>query len=595
MPTRSLNQLIVAQRHLACLCSFLCSLLCGLLFSSNGIASSDKATFLPMVFNVNGYALLADLQENTQLLEKIITDIPANGQTHYKGAFSGYPDSAIRVSEINGHWRGIVLFENQLYQINASYNANAASSSGLLASRPDWPSEETRLCASPTDHNDSAMHSIDAPSTSTSAIMPAVELNVTTAMSNNLVTSVATLADVCINPIDGVCLLPEIEFAYDLSYQNLPSAETPLQRAVREINEMEMFFMSGMGFQFSRLSLTMLDATQDSLIGSSDDPDTLLNRLRILRGSNQLGYLQNPRSIFHFVTGRDFPTVPGPDGGNIIGIAYLNQVCASFGQNTGLTDAGDTSLVSLVMAHEIGHNMGAGHDTTSGNGCPSNQNVMSPSLGVFAAGFSAFSSCSISEINQSVAAALSTSCFDFPVDVGINADSNNPLSPNRVDPFDLVYSINADDGYISISSVQIDGVIPNNAEGNFINAMVSGGSCSVTSSTYRCTVDDPSASMQLTITASVDANADEFTVQHTVQASGSHITDVRVFNNTITDVLNNFGAASGDPAPEIGPGDGSSANSADNSSGGSSGGGGAVSPLSLLLMLVSALIGHRRF
>lgn len=539
---------------------------------------------LNIAFDVNGYTLMAELFENRQLLAKISHPVDPDGQTHYKGTFTGYPGSAIRVSHIDGHWRGVLLLNGELHKVDAYRNPGAASSGGLVTAPPDWAALAQSQCASPsmdtlrdhTGHSYSPLQNM----TFQAQTLPTSEVDITAVPD----TSAATLADVCANPINGVCLLPEIEFAYDLTYQNLVSSETPMQRALREINEMELFFLSGMGFEFSRLSLTMLDATQDALIGASTDPNDLLNRLRILRGSNQLTYLQNTRSIFHFVTGRNL-------SGNVIGIAYLDQICSGFGVNTGLTDAGGTSLVSLVMAHEIGHNMGADHDEAAVNGCPENRNVMSPSLGSFAAGFTAFSSCSIDSINQSAATALSTACFDFPIDAGIIADIGNPQSPNRVDPFDLEYQINADDGYVQIGSLSIDGVIPDPSEGRFINVGVDGGSCTVTASSYSCTVINPPVSMNLTVTASVEELADEFTVQHSVTTATAHVTDVLPLNNLVTDTLNNFGDASGAPAPQT---NGGSAGGGDATGGGGGGGGGAINPLLVAAMIVIAVSRRRR-
>ena len=538
-------------------------------------------------FYVDGYSLLAEMQANTQLLEKIATPIMSAEQKHYKGVFSGYPKSSIRVSYSekngNGHWRGVLLFEEVLYVVDADVDADAdvkkstSSSIGIPAYRPDASDKTNKTCASGSVSGASLLMSdkLESPSAYSA-------FNI-----QNLTSAPATVADVCANPINGVCLLPEIELAYDLSYQNLSSAETPMQRALRELNEMELFFQEGLGYQFSRISLTMLNTAQDNLIGASDDPNDLLDRLRILRGSNQLSFLQQSRSIFHLVTGRDFSGVDG----DVVGIAYLGQVCESFGLNTGLTDAGDTSLVSLVMAHEIGHNLGADHDSIADNGCPENQYVMSASLGFQASGFTRFSSCSVNSINQTVADNLSGLCFNFPIDLGLTASLNNPVSPNSVTPFDLVYNVSAEDGYIPIGDVNIQGLIVDSSEGGFISARVEGGHCSATSSTYNCTVNNPVNSFALTVTASANQDAVELKMQHSVSTSTAEVTDVVSSNNTLNVTLHSFGSASeDDPVNE------SENNEQQDqepntitTSNGSSGGGGAVDPLGLL-MLVSLLL-----
>lgn len=519
-------------------------------------------------FYVNGYSLLAEMQANTQLLEKIATPIMRAEQKHYKGVFSGYPKSSIRVSYSeengNGHWRGVLLFQEVLYVVDADADNSTSSAIGIPAYRPDASDKKNKTCASGSVSGASLLMSdkLESPSAYSA-------FNI-----QNLISAPATVADVCANPINGVCLLPEIELAYDVSYQNLSSAETPMQRALRELNEMELFFQEGLGYQFSRISLTMLNTAQDNLIGASDDPNDLLDRLRILRGSNQLSFLQQSRSIFHLVTGRDFSGIDG----DVVGIAYLGQVCESFGLNTGLTDAGDTSLVSLVMAHEIGHNLGADHDSIADNGCPENQYVMSASLGFQASSFTRFSSCSINSINQTVADNLSGLCFNFPIDLGLTPSLDNPVSPNSVTPFDLVYNVSAEDGYIPIGDVNIQGLIVDSSEGEFINALVEGGQCSSTSSTYNCTVNNPVNGFALTVTASANQDAVELTMQHSVSTSTAEVTDVVSSNNTLNVTLHSFGNANPVENPVDEP---------ENTltSGGSSGGGGAVGPLGLFMLL----------
>lgn len=269
---------------------------------TTGITSSSEP--LVLSFFVNGYSLQAEMQENTQLLEKITTPINLIEQKHYKGVFSGYPNSSLRVSysrsNNNGHWRGVLLFQKELYVVNTSVNASVntmrSSTVGIPAYRPSSRLQAHKTCAS---------GKVNKSSPFTAGGINRIESHPSSSAFNiqNLISAPATVADVCANAINGVCLLPEIELAYDLSYQNLPGSETPMQRALRELNEMELFFQDGLGYQFSRISLTMLNSAQDNLIGHSDDPNDLLDRIRILRGSNQLGFFTAIALDFSFSHG----------------------------------------------------------------------------------------------------------------------------------------------------------------------------------------------------------------------------------------------------------------------------------------------------
>jgi len=232
----------------------------------------------------------------------------------------------------------------------------------------------------------------------------------------------------------------------------------------------------------------MLNATQDELIenskanhvenGEPNGAATLVSTLRVLRSRGLLSFLQSPRSIFHFVTGRNFPE--NANGDNVVGIAYPKQACERFGLNTGLTDAGDTSIVGLIMAHEIGHNLGADHDEVAVNGCPSGQHVMSAKIDSTITGFS---SCSIDSITEHLTdrfpAIVVHTCMDFPVDVGITSNTDNPLRPPKNKDFSFAYQISVNDGSIPVELLRVEGEIADATQGEFVGVNLNDASCAV--------------------------------------------------------------------------------------------------------------------
>lgn len=494
----------------------------------------------------------------------------------YRGVLPGQPHSRLRLMAVGDHWRGLVKVGAGIYRID-----------GTAAEIAEFPLRSVQHDA--RDGRCSAkMHERGAGSVSGDSSTPQQALSGSAFMRDirsgaiQLHSAASSAQSYCPNPIDGVCLLPEIEFAYDLAYQNLPgNGLTPMQRALGEINELEMFFESAFNYRFSRVSITMLDSAQDALIGNSDDAGDLLDRLRVLRGNGQLDFLENPRSIFHFVTGRDFPSTPGQ--GNVVGLAYLSQVCAGSGLNTGLTDAGGTSAVSLVMAHEIGHNLGAVHDDPGSNGCSADQFVMSPMIGSSSLSISAFSSCSIDDINTTVAANLSSSCFDFPVDVRIEPAVDNPVAPPAATPFETVLYVSREENGRAVDALRIDAMVDTPANGRFTSASVAGGSCSVFSDALSCTINFPPAITEISLFSYVEEGADTFTITATAQSETAATVDLLESNNSSSVSYSTFSAPR-PTAPVVQVPEGG------KSSGGAAGGGGGVaSPAEGIAMFCAAI------
>jgi hypothetical protein len=543
------------------------------------------------LISVNGLLLSAEFHENRALLSKISPTLPANfSSRYYRGSLRGHPESALRVSRhSNGRWRGVMVFDGLLYRVASPAKKGDDVNQPLVAELVNEDEGDKQLCGMSAAADSAAPMMSNAVIDSQDAIS-ALSLPVSS-------------ADLCSNSIDGVCLLPKVEFAYDLSYQALPSSEeTPLERAVREINATEMFFETSFGFRFSQISLTMLNAEQHQQIedaipvyrngAAEDGPNALLNALNGLRTRYKLPYLQGQRSLFHFVTGRNFPR--NSDNANVVGLAYVGTVCSAYGQGIGLTDAGDTSLVSLVMAHELGHNMGALHDDQATNGCPANEYVMTASIGPSGRFISDFSSCSIDTINNLVATKITelhtkekiAQCVAYPIEIEIEPDLNNPIEPPKASNFYFDFNILVNDDNSPLDNLQVSGQVADPAQGQIVSAVLTGGNCSVSgANSFVCNATSPVSTLTLRLEGFVAAQAEQFLVTASVSSNTVGTVDVNASNNMASVEYNSF------YEPQVPPQSNNQTNTQGNTaSGGSSGGGGSMGFIYVFLMAIAAVL-----
>lgn len=112
--------------------------------------------------------------------------------------------------------------------------------------------------------------------------------------------------------------------------------------------------------------------------------------------------------LSHLLSGKDFD-------GNTVGLAWVGAVCDGNGFASGINQmtlgaAGN----SAVLAHEIGHNFNAAHDS-DGNACPASGFIMAAVLNLGAPA-SSFSTCSLGTFAQYLTEPLA--CLDDPPPTG---------------------------------------------------------------------------------------------------------------------------------------------------------------------------------
>jgi hypothetical protein len=150
------------------------------------------------------------------------------------------------------------------------------------------------------------------------------------------------------------------------------------------------------------VSLRHLQALSGNGAMTSSNADALLVAFRnfILGGSVPSA------GVAHLLSGKNFD-------GATVGLAYVGTVCNGSGYNTGINQITfSQAFGGATVAHEIGHNFNAQHDS-QGNGCPSSGFIMAAVINTGAPS-SQFSSCSLNYFNQYLTAPLT--CLNGPPD-----------------------------------------------------------------------------------------------------------------------------------------------------------------------------------
>ena len=509
----------------------------------------------------NTYELI--LQKNDRLN---LRGIQPSGE-HYRGRLRDHEGSWVRVSRVDGRWQGIVSFAEGIYVIDSPavepHDTAAKGVTGPMMEANPVSSDDSVACA--VDHGAESQNII--------AARPIVDEPLSPTASR--VAQQAVFSTLCATTVDGICLLAELEVAFDELFQQamIDAGLTPQDQALSMINIVEGFYRNDFGIAFDTLNLEFLDGTTD-VFSSTTDPFTLLDDIVDKRISDAVPFEQNDQSIFHLVTGREF------DMGTA-GIANKGRVCEN-GDASGTTrligipGSYNIPLTAQIVAHEIGHNFDAGHDGQQGNTC-ANGFIMQPTV---IPGATNFSTCSIDEIETYISTiATPAACMNFPVDVAISAAAGNPLQVTAGDSFTLEYQVQTASAYQAVSQLVVSGSVPD-GEGQFSTVTLNGAGCTVApdSLSYQCSLDNPPATATLLVMATadnaVDGGQSSFT-QQVATGNTSDVTDVDPANDQQSSAVtvNKSGSTGG---------------------GDDSGGGGGGSSGWLLLVMLSCLLGYRR-
>ena len=493
--------------------------------------------------------MLAVVTENTHIASKVSgVDEEVLGH-HYIGELEGEESSWVRASLIGGQWQGVVSVYNAMHiiqHVGGDIPSGAvAATNEIMGSMPVTEVDGLQGTCGRGDGSDTMLDHVAKLSaingTSGAAATPS-------ALS-------ATFAQFCNQEVNGICVIAEVEIAFDQAFQAVFGAQATAQ-AMSILNIVDGHYMNDLKISIDAITVEMLsnDLFSTSIAASPVlDAGALLDDIETKKNNAQIPFITNNNALTHVVTGRDF------DGGTL-GVAYLGSVCEANGFSTGTSSIFFNSLANpniALTAVVVAHNLGSDHDGPGANIlCPASTYIMSPSINP-AFNLSSFSSCSATDIEATLSALVTPElCMDFPADVSIteNPDNNGLLNANL--EFTSAYTATTINGFKAIDRINLTGSI-NTAQGILMAVIANGVNCAIVGggASYSCTIANPPASFPVMATVRVNANTTNVAITHNISEDTADVQEVNSSNNVLAsmfDITNN-NVTSNTPASPLTP------------------------------------------
>jgi hypothetical protein len=541
--------------------------------------------------DIQGLQYQAVVTENTHIASKVNgVDEELLGH-HYIGQLEGEESSWVRASIIDGQWQGVVSVHNSMHIIQHVGGdippGAAATTNSIMESMPVTEVDGLQGTCGRGDGNDTMldhMAQLSAINGTGEAVAAPSPL-------------AATFAQFCSQEVNGICVIAEIEIAFDQAFQAVFGVQATAQ-AMSILNIVDGHYMNDLKISIDAITIEMLsnDLFSTSIAASPVlDAGVLLDDIETKKSNAQIPFITNNNALTHVVTGRDF-------NGGTLGVAYLGSVCEANGFSTGTSSiffnnpaTPNVPLTAVVVAHELAHNLGSDHDGPGANVlCPASTFIMSPSINP-AFNLSNFSSCSATDIEETLSAlATPELCMDFPADVSITENPGNSGTLNANLEFTSAYTATIINGFKAVDRINLTGTI-NTAQGILVAVTANGANCAIAGggASYSCVQVSPPASFPVMATVRVNANTSDITITHNISEDTTDVQEVNSSNNVLASTFNitNNNVTSDVPAAPAAPTTPTTPTTNMNSEGD---GGGAGSHGLLFILMMFGLYLHVR-
>jgi hypothetical protein len=445
-------------------------------------------------FDAYGRRFSLTLTDNARVLQKLTGRRKAELAPYrlLRGALEGTPGSWVRLTESAAGIEGAIWDGHDLYAVT-SYARVAAALTTPIAGAAPGQTVVYRL----SDVRDALPRDFCALDGATSADATVTGLDQYTHIVQELETEIA---------FASVTRQLEISLIGDSALQAVEPDATAAMLA--RLNIVEGIFSEQLGLLILATDVRLMPAGADPFTATKGA--TLLDQLGTYRAANAE---VRARGLAHLVTGKDLD-------GSTAGIAYVDTVCSAEKGVSLSQQSFGTTISALIMAHELGHNLGASHDGEAGTPCASVGGgfIMAPSV----SGFATFSSCSLAVMKATIEAASCVTPAEF-ADVAIEASTNKVTGEGGL-PFTLPFVVKSN-GNLAALNVVATITLPALAGYSIESASSSVGGCAVTGLTATCALGTMASADRHSITVNArGSSAQNFTAQARVTSSNDPVT-----------------------------------------------------------------------